>query len=345
MLSYKLPDRNARVEHRQKEPDDFTHADHVVDEALEWLLKLEAQPDDTDVRVELNAWLSRCPEHRAEFEQLLEVRNSSAFHAALRKAASGMHAVERKRGAALPTRTVMARNTKAILFVGFAACLTLLCLQLPTILIQFRSDFVTGTGEQARIDLPDGSTMLLNTASAAAIDFSNGHRRVVLLKGEAFFDVVHDADHPFQVAGQFGQAVVKGTAFAVRTDDDLDRITLERGLVTVTRLEGSGEADLHPGEEVVVDATRLSGVSKVDPERSLAWRDGRISFFDRPVRAVVDDLARYYPGVIIIARENVARTKVTGNLRLNDTENALRSVAEAAGATLTRLPGGVMIFR
>src|SRR5690606_16974870 len=115
-------------------------------------------------------------------------------------------------------------------------------------------------------------------------DFKDGRRRVALLDGEAFFDVRHDPARPFQVKGHFGEVTVKGTAFAVRTDDREDTVVLERGHVGVSRLaDRSDHVELHPGEAVTATAAALSTVTKGDPAALLAWREGRIVFENQPV--------------------------------------------------------------
>lgn len=58
------------------------------------------------------------------------------------------------------------------------------------------SDHHTAVGEQARIELPDGSIAWLNTDTAIDVRYSENRREIVLLKGEAQFDVQKIPDRP-----------------------------------------------------------------------------------------------------------------------------------------------------
>ena len=229
-----------------------------------------------------------------------------------------------------------------------AAALLLLIggLQLPGLLTRLGADYATAVAERRTVELPDGSRMTLDGASAAAIDFAEGHRTVRLLEGEAFFDVVSDAARPFRAVGRFGAVEVTGTAFSVRLGESEDEVVLARGRVEVRALEGGGTpSQLVPGDMVSIGRGGLSAVRKVDPERALAWLDGRLSFSRRPMGDVIEDVRRHYDGRIFILGGGVAAREVSGSYRLDDPALVVRSLAEAAGATATLLPGGIIILR
>src|SRR3546814_13704016 len=78
-------------------------------------------------------------------------------------------------------------------------------------------DLVTAIGEQRSATLADGSTVILSSGTALDVRFANGVRRATLARGEAFFEIRHDAAHPFTVdAGdcavrvQIGRASCRG---------------------------------------------------------------------------------------------------------------------------------------
>ncbi|MCV3208010.1 FecR domain-containing protein [Mesorhizobium sp. YC-39] len=234
-------------------------------------------------------------------------------------------------------------------WLSMAAALAVVAIgavQLPGLMLRWQADYMTAAGDFRQISLPDGSVMMLNTASAAAVDFDNGRRGVRLLEGEAFFKVVPDPAHPFLVSAAFSHVQVTGTAFAVRTGSQIDTVTLERGHVEVSRLNDAADmASLDPGEMVEVTSDALSPVRTVDAQSALAWVGGRIVFRNDLLSAAVRDLARYYPEPIFVLSSRVGNIRVTGNYRLDDPEGAIRNLAEAAGAKVSRLPGGVLILR
>src|SRR5690606_41160875 len=55
-------------------------------------------------------------------------------------------------------------------------------------------------GGEYKVVLPDGTIVWLNADSRLSYPtVFNGQKRVVSLQGEAYFDVSHDAKHPFVV--------------------------------------------------------------------------------------------------------------------------------------------------
>lgn len=228
----------------------------------------------------------------------------------------------------------------AAVLIGLGVCLT------PSLLVRWNADYQTPAGSQERVRLPDGSTMILNTDTAVSINFSNGYRHVSVLKGEAFFEVAQNSRTVFEVTGAFGGVTATGTAFAVKTDGHQDDVVLEQGRVAVRDLEApQRRAILSEGETVTAQDTGLSFVGSIDAKRALAWRDGHAVFSNQPLSEVIADLARYRRAPVFLFNEAIARKEVSGDYRLDDVDEAIRIVADASGAKMTRLPGGMLILR
>ena len=81
-------------------------------------------------------------------------------------------------------------------------------------------EVASAPGNIQKTVLPDGSTVWLNDNSQIAY-YSNfaGHRTIELKKGEAFFEVIKDAAHPFTVQSNNVSTTVKGTSFSVKMID------------------------------------------------------------------------------------------------------------------------------
>lgn len=333
----------------RRETEPYRHRDPRVDAALDWLLRLESGPDAA-TRRDFERWLQADPQNRDAFEQVRLTADSDLLRKASTIDAGKLARLDRSKGAG-PAAAMrgQARRFGARTWLAAAAVLAVVAIgaaQFPGLLLRWQSDYVTATGDQRRISLPDGSVMTLNTASAAALDFNDGRRGVRLLAGEAFFDVVPDAAHPFIVSADLSHVRVTGTAFAVRTGSDLDTVTLQRGHVEVSRVaDAADKAALDPGEMVEVTPDAVSPVRPVDPETALAWVGGRIVFRNAPLSAAVRDLGRYYAEPVFVLGSSIGNVRVSGNYRLADPEGAIRNLAEAAGARVSRLPGGVIILR
>ncbi|RQP18678.1 MAG: FecR family protein [Parapedobacter sp.] len=146
------------------------------------------------------------------------------------------------------------------------------------------------------LELPDGSIAWLNARST--LRFTGGgfsRERRVVIDGEAYFAVAHDAGKPFVVETGAVQTTVLGTQFVVSYyDREQLGITLLEGAVNVKHADGNGVA-IAPGEQA-----RYSGqgttpeVSKVDIDRVATWRKGFFSFSDDSIMDVMNVLSRWY---------------------------------------------------
>lgn len=154
----------------------------------------------------------------------------------------------------------------------------------------------TERGRQWSAILPDGTVAWLNAASSLRypLKFSS-HERVVEMKGEAAFQVVHNAAQPFRV--KVGKQVIEdiGTEFNVKAyDDESDvKTTLIEGSASITTLT----------DKTVIEAGQLSIVNNVTQQNIIAagnidevmsWRKGLFSFRDADIQTVMKDISRWY---------------------------------------------------
>jgi transmembrane sensor len=310
-----------------------------VDAALEWFMRLQEDHSSETLKA-FESWEKADPANGRAYGDLVRMTSMPSLH----KATAG------DRSRRISTVPITCKPRLSRWKIGSTVAASLLAgifwFQLPTIMVQWRADYMSEAGQRQTVTLPDGSTVLLNTLSAIAIDFADGRRRVSLLDGEAFFDVKHDPAHPFVVTAHFSALEVKGTAFGVAVSKQQDTVVLERGQVEVTGTKArTSKAKLEPGQMVIATVNGLSGISSVDPAQSLAWRDGRLVFHDRPFSGALSDLKRYYDGQIVVATNRFADTLVSGNYRIDDPDAAIRTFAMSVGAEITHLPGRILILR
>jgi len=351
----------------------YRHADPVVDAALDWFVAFQGGPPDDETLAAYQLWRAADPRHAPAFDRLAAMSGMPELHAATLATAppsavqasvppaprpsapyppaSHPSAVPFPRRRDVRSRPAPQRARRGARWGSLAAAVFLAAIGLnlyPELTLRWSADHRTAAGERREIALPDGSRLSLDTGSAVALDFAEGRRSVRMLRGEGYFDVVSDPSRPFRVSGGFSTVEVTGTAFAVRADDSADAVVLERGRVSVSPPAALGGADravtLAPGDRVTADARGLSAVARAEPGTALAWREGRYIFHQQPFAAVVDNLRRYYPGLIVVLDHRTDGERVSGNYRLDDPAAALRSVAAIAGVRMTTLPGGLIIF-
>lgn len=333
---------------RSNEDRGFVHPDPVTDAALNWLFALQASPADAALRAEFEAWRTADRSHAETFSVVAAAWELPEMDIVANEVASrAQRASPAREGDVLQyPRPKRGPWTKVAVAAAAIVLLAIGIQQYPVLMLQWQADYMTATGARDKVTLPDGSQMTLNTASAVSVDFAGTKRSVTLLQGEAYFDVVPDPARPFTVAAAFSEVEVKGTAFSVQTNSEQDTVVLERGLVDVARLpERNDTVSLEPGETITATARTLSAVKKTDPATSLAWLQGRLVFADQPFGQVLEDVGRYYAHSIIVMNSGLGGIKVTGSYRLDDPERVINSLATAAGASVTRIPGGILILR
>lgn len=197
----------------------------------------------------------------------------------------------------------------------------------------FGYDYSTGIAETHMVELPDGSRMTLNAMSAVRLDFSPQRRRVLLVEGQAYFEVAPDARRPFEVEARGNIVKALGTAFDVNSN-------LPRGAVAVAVVEHAvtvgaasassrnAEAVVSEGEGVVVAANGHVGpISRLDAGAATAWRSGMYVAEGRPLDEVVETLRAYRRGWIVIRDENTRSLKVNAVLDLRHPEASLKALA------------------
>ncbi|UAX97594.1 FecR domain-containing protein [Ensifer adhaerens] len=318
-----------------------------MDAALDWFFQLKGEPDNNDLKMRFEAWRVANSVNEQTFDAVAEAWAIPEAEEVARSLAERIRSEEMPQ----PTNVVELKRASRVFrsWVAAAAAVILLTVgyqQYPALRIQWEADYVTAAGAQREVVLPDGSKAVLNTDTAIALDFEGIKRSVRLLKGEAYFDVVHDASRPFDVAAAFSQVEVKGTAFSVRRDDDKDAVALERGHVEVRSLSHPGKkVDLQPGQAIVASASTISAVQAIDSSVRFAWLKGQIAFQDQPFKTVLNELQRYYGHSVVRTGTSFDDVKVNGRYRIDNPELAIRSLATTVGASVTRLPGGILILR
>lgn len=154
----------------------------------------------------------------------------------------------------------------------------------------------TPRGETYEVDLPDHSTVILNSESSLTYptSFASTGPRVVKMTGEAYFDVHHDVKRPFHVQVARGTIEALGTSFNVNAyaDEQAVRATLLEGRVRVVGAEDS--ILLRPGQQAVMKTGLVKVLSGVDTSAVVGWKNGDFVFDSTPLNEVMRQLGRWY---------------------------------------------------
>lgn len=321
--------------------------------ANRWWILLREAPHDADLRRRIEAWRSASPENEDAWVKVERLDRLAAHVAPVHADGWREYLDNRHKRPGGATASVAdfatdrrARRRRQWLLGGICAAVaaSLALVAAPAALLRLQSDHMTGTAEMRVVDLEDGSTVMLSAASAIAVSFSGGERRVVLLEGEAFFQVRRDPSRPFRVLSGPVQTTVLGTVFDVRRTGDDVTVDVQEGVVQVNRSGTDAGERLAAGESVSISGKDPIRRTSVPPQLVGAWRQGRLLTQEVPLRDAVEQLRRHFDGMIILTDRALGERHITGAYTLSEPENALRAIAQAHGAVVRRITPWILVI-
>ena len=175
------------------------------------------------------------------------------------------------------------------------------------------NELIIPKGGEYQVVLADGTKVWLNSASRLIYPQSfMGKERRVVLSGEAFFDVTHDAERPFVVETSRMNVKVLGTRFNVNDYDDNEEVstTLVNGSVEI--VSGGQQAfRLVPGEQAYGKENELEK-REVNVRLYTSWIDGKFLFNNTELEEIAKQISRWYDVEIFFSNESVKKVRFTG---------------------------------
>lgn len=175
------------------------------------------------------------------------------------------------------------------------------------------NELIIPKGGEHQVVLADGTKVWLNSASRLIYPQSfMGKERRVVLSGEAFFDVTHDAERPFVVETSRMNVKVLGTRFNVNDYDDNEEVstTLVNGSVEI--VSGDQQAfRLVPGEQAYGKENELEK-REVNVRLYTSWIDGKFLFNNTELEEIAKQISRWYDVEIFFSSESVKKVRFTG---------------------------------
>ena len=217
------------------------------------------------------------------------------------------------------------------------------------------SEISTRNGSRTDIILPDGTKVWLNAGSKLTYDKNFGEAiRNVNLTGEAYFDVVHNAEKPFVIHTSAMDIKVLGTEFNVKSypDESTTEASLIRGSIEVTLKDKRAEKIVMKPNEKLVVSNELKNDFKTlipskkslkpsDPIISLghlnyfsldstiletSWVNNRLIFEDESFEQVATRMSRWYGVDFEFGDADIQKLRFTGNFKNESVEDALKAM-------------------
>lgn len=264
----------------------------------------------------LNTWLEESRENQKYYMQLMNIWQSS--HPAFDIDSIDVESAEKR---------IMSQLEKSSLFQmpvfvwwqRVAAVLILPVLLLVGYLLSNRhttslqlayQEICSPFGAISRINLPDGSSVWLNSGSHLRFPSSfEGNERRVTLSGEGFFEVHSDKQHPFIVETAKMNVRATGTRFNVEaySSDTLVAVTLVEGILDV-KIEDDRHTNLLPNQRIVYNSSsKKYDLNNTDAQRWILWKDGKLVFRDEPLDEVFKRLSRAFNVDISVKDKSIAK--------------------------------------
>jgi ferric-dicitrate binding protein FerR (iron transport regulator) len=164
-------------------------------------------------------------------------------------------------------------------------------------------------GQLKTITLPDSSKVYLNADTK--ITFPNHFRekdRKITLVGEAYFEVVHNAEKPFLIYTGRLRTQVLGTSFNVKAYANEPKITVAVTTGKVGVVASQATVILMPNQTVAYDI-KAGSLKKgiIDDASSLrAWTNGELVFRNETLNEITQTLIRRYNVHIVIQDDHIA---------------------------------------
>lgn len=211
-------------------------------------------------------------------------------------------------------------------------------------------EIATIAGEKKQITLPDGSVIWLNSVSSIRYpETFNGDVREVHLKGEAFFKVFHDRQHPFLVYTGKLKVQVLGTSFDVKAynENHITKVSVATGKVGVVNPDTHNPKSymLLPGDQLNCNSITGSFIkSRIDTADITGWQQNVLAFNFETLENISYELQRAYDVQFVF--KNKALLKKQFKLKVKDESlvNILKLLSISGDRFKYRLTGKQVII-
>lgn len=309
---------------------------------------------DIDERsaAELREWITASKANQDSFAEYQEIWFSSGMAQGLRKYemdkdqayARFLQAIRSKEGTSALESTVQDKKgifLKRWLQVAAAIVVIMVVSYIAYNQGQYNlsSEFANVTikapmGSRSSTVLPDGTQVWLNAGSE--LSYSQGfgiNDRKVVLNGEGFFSVKHNAKKPFTVHSSSMKVTVLGTKFNVRdyADDNTAEVALEEGKVALDNLlRHSATKEMKPGDKIILDKTTGDMIQDTHTSKSdYSWKAGTLVFEGDGIDVIAKKIERSYNIKVYVRNPELQQLKLhatflPGEQSLREVLNSLK---------------------
>lgn len=230
-------------------------------------------------------------------------------------------------------------SRKIPFFKYVAAASVVIILVLSTYLLLDNShtpEMITITTNDSTKDvmLPDGSHVVLSHYSSLQYPSEfNRQDRIVILSGEAYFDVAKKKEQPFSVHSGNICVTVLGTQFNVQSysNDPCIKTTLIEGKVAISPLDKVTTTILNPNETAYFSKQtgEIYKEANENATNEIAWKEGKLIFENKSLAEITADLGNYFNVRIKIDNQHLQTYKMTARFEQNENIEEILTILQA----------------
>ncbi|QMV75755.1 FecR domain-containing protein [Comamonas piscis] len=288
-------------------------------QAAEWFVRLQEEAGSAEAQADLALWRAQSPAHERAWQRAMAV----SLQAGSIPASVGSPALAR------PQRRLTRRESvRALALLITAAPAVWLAWRMAPVQ-QWTASHSTATGERRSWTLADGSRLVLDTASAADVQFDAQQRRIHLRAGAIYVETAPDPQtsaRPFIVTTEQGEVRALGTRFSLRCGDGYTDVAVQQDAVEV-RVRGDAEPlRLQAGQQLRFGGSEAGPAQAAAPASS-QWVQGVLAADNMRLDAFLAELSRYRKGWLRCDPQ-VAALRISGAFQLADTDAVLANLAQ-----------------
>lgn len=317
-----------------------TGAQALRERAGDWLERKDRPDWGVQDQADLDAWLEEDPAHLIAYWRV-----EGAWERSLRLRVMRPSVSDPSRTQRFKSENWLKRIAVPFAAVAVAGIAAVFFLSKPNERI-----ITTGIGEHKIVSLGDGSRVELNTDTVLKVDVSPDRRLASIQKGEAYFQIAHDPEHPFVVSAGDHRITVLGTKFTVHREAGKLEVALLEGRIWLD--ENANERGGHgllltPGDKVVSQGAKLVKLEEPPDalQNELGWRSGMLIFKYTTLANAAAEFNRYNREKLVVADAATAKLKIIGSFPTNDVNMFVRASKQLFGLNVEHRGNQIVLSR
>jgi transmembrane sensor len=291
-----------------------------------WLARLHRDPPEPGDAAAFHAWLGEHPDHRPAFEAATRSWDMAGGLRALYPRHRAAPALGRR-------RLLQAAALVAIIGSGIGAWRGAVA-----------GVYETGLGEQRRVELDDGSALLLDTDTRLRVRIDAAARRVDLTRGRVNCRIAEDALRPFVVDAGAQKVVASGSVMDVRREAEQVSVLCLQGSADIVATPAEPVRRLSVGQRLNASASRPATIDRPDQLGPLtAWQNGQAIFDNSTLADAVREMNRYGQVRLDLGDQRLAKLRISGTYHVGDPAAFAQSAAKLLPVRIERQAGSIRL--